>query len=47
MRGKVVDFQNLVTFRDVLAIYIIGINKVWGFLPKNSTYKLAKHLLSV
>jgi len=24
----------------------IGINKVWGFLPKNSTYKSAKYLLS-
>ena len=23
-----------------------GINKVWGFLPKNSTYKSAKYLLS-
>ena len=27
-------------------VLYIGINKVWGFLPKNPTYKSTKYLLS-
>ena len=35
---------NMLSYNTI--VLYIGINKVWGFLPKNPTKKSAKYLLS-
>jgi len=40
------EYTEVRHFLFYYGLLIIGINKVWGFLPKNPTYKSAEYLLS-
>ena len=49
LSGKVAVYHRIIVKTDfVLSHYstVVGINKVWGFLPKNPTKNSAKYLLS-